>query len=68
MKGKDMKAIDTKVFSNPRLIELLKKMQEVSRSPAQPYEIKENGSHVIVARRKPNVSQERANKIDASKK
>ncbi|SEA67469.1 hypothetical protein SAMN05216411_11841 [Nitrosospira multiformis] len=41
------------VLSHPRLIEVLKKMQEVSMSRPQPYEIKGDQSHMIITRRRP---------------
>lgn len=40
------------VFSNPRLISVLKKMAEVSRSRPQPYEITGDSRHMIISRRK----------------
>jgi hypothetical protein len=48
-------AMKESVFSNPRLISVLKKMAEVSRSRPQPYEITGDSRHMIISRRKPTV-------------
>jgi hypothetical protein len=52
-----MKTNDDSIYSDPRLIALLKKMQNVNSVTSQPYEIKKDGSHVVVSRRKPDQSR-----------
>lgn len=60
--------MDENIFSNPRLIHLLKQMQDVSRSRPQPYEIKGNESHMTIAQRKPLAREEQVRSKDLEEK
>jgi hypothetical protein len=50
-----MPSDENKIFSDPRLINLFKKMQEVTQSATKPYAIRGDKSHMVISRRKPAV-------------
>lgn len=48
-----MASNENKIFSDPRLIDLFKQMQEVTQFANKPYAIRGDQSHMVISRRKP---------------